>query len=134
MTMSRTRHGPIEQSLLSTESIHPITAQTEEDRDWNHQIEEGFDGPAGLMETTNLDGFSTATTYTTMQIMASTIARVSTSTSIILFHEDMTLPPLVLRRGVQPRGSAGEHVFATRAPSTVYMNLRDTHGIDNAVG
>ena len=54
-------------------------------------------------------------------------------------HDPLTL---VLSRGVQPRGSAGEHVFwanflghcQTRAPSTVYINLGDTPGIVYAVG
>ena len=70
-----------------------------------------------------------------MRTLALTFARVSTSASIVPVHEDMTLPVLVLSRGVQPRGSAGEHVIClTRAPTTVYINLGDTFGIAYAVG
>ena len=47
--MSRTSCGPVEQSLLSTESIRTITAQITEDRD------EGFPGPLSLIETTDPD-------------------------------------------------------------------------------
>ena len=59
-------------------------------------------------------------TLTTMSTPASTFARVSTSTSITLLYEDMTLPPWLLSRGVQLRVSAGEHVFPT-SPRRLYV-------------
>ena len=39
--------------ILSTETIHPITAQNNDDNDWNHQIAEEFPGPVSLIETTS---------------------------------------------------------------------------------
>ena len=53
MIMSRTRRGPVEQHLLSTEPIHPITAQINDDSDGNHKIAEECPGPLSLIETTN---------------------------------------------------------------------------------
>ena len=51
--MSRTRRGPVEQYSLSTEPIHLITDQINDDNDRNHQIAEEFPGPVSLIETTN---------------------------------------------------------------------------------
>ena len=50
---SRTRRGPVKPYLLSTDIIHLITVQINDDNDWNHHIEEEFPGPVSLIETTS---------------------------------------------------------------------------------